>query len=62
MRGICSESTKSHSLEEEMFIRMNSAQNEKRSLINTRLVFLNVFMIRSFRVSFFFFLKECDRV
>lgn len=29
--GICSESTKSHSPEEQVFIRMNSSQNEEKS-------------------------------
>ena len=64
MRRIYSESTKSHTLEEEKFIRMNSALNEKRSLTNTGLVFLNALVIVSWYVHseyLFLFLKESDR-
>lgn len=64
MRGICSESTRSHSEEEERFIRVNSALNEMRSLTNTGPVFLNALVIVSWYAHseyLFLYLKEPDR-
>lgn len=63
MGGICSESTKSHSPEEQVFIRMDSSQNKKRSLISIDWYFLMliyVFMRQSFRASFF--LKNLTKI
>lgn len=59
--GICSESTKSHSPEEQVFISMNSSQDEEKSH-NTGLVFLNAYLcFHETLIRSIIFLKESDR-